>query len=161
MVFGVIFEHIFFMLIKRIKSTDNFDFFSIESIEALELPMMLSQVEAGFPSPADDYIDLSIDLNRELVRNPSSTFLVRVKGLSMVDAHIFPDDILVVDKSLEPQNGKIAVCFLDGQFTLKRIKFEGKTIWLMPENKKFNPIKIEGDNELTIWGIVTFVIKKV
>lgn len=149
------------MRIYKIKSTSEMDFFSIETISELELPLMQFPVEAGFPSPAEDYIDLSIDLNKELIKNPSATFLVRVKGLSMVDAAISPEDILIVDRSLEPQNGKIAVCYLNGEFTLKRIFIAiDSSVWLMPENKNYKPIKIEEYDDFTVWGMVSYVIKK-
>ena len=149
------------MRIYKIKSTSEMDFFSIDTISELELPLMQFPVEAGFPSPAEDYIDLSIDLNKELIRNPSATFLVRVKGLSMVDAAISPEDILIVDRSLEPQNGKIAVCYLNSEFTLKRIFIANDTsVWLMPENKNFKPIKIEEYDDFTVWGMVSYIIKK-
>lgn len=126
----------------------------------LEIPIFTPPVSAGFPSPAEDYTDRSIDLNKELIKNPYATFLARVKGFSMKDAGIEPDDILVIDKSLEPENNKIAVCFIDGEFVLKRIKKGKDCVWLMPENKDFNPIKITEENDFCVWGIVTYVIKK-
>lgn len=125
----------------------------------LELPYIESGIMAGFPSPAEDFLDLSIDLNQELVRNPSSTFYARVKGDSMNDAGISDADLLIIDKSLEPTNGKIAVCFIDGEFTVKRIKIEKDCCWLVPANTDFNPIKVTEENDFLIWGIVIYVIK--
>jgi len=125
----------------------------------LELPYIESGIMAGFPSPAEDFIDLSIDLNQELVRNPSSTFYARVKGNSMNDAGISDGDLLIIDKSLEPKNSKIAVCFIDGEFTIKRIKIEKDCCWLVPANTDFNPIKVTEENDFLIWGIVIYVIK--
>ena len=125
----------------------------------LPLPYADQGIRAGFPSPAQDYMDLSIDLNRELIRNPSSTFYGRVKGDSMQDAGVSEGDVLVIDKSLEPQDGDMAVCFLDGEFTLKFIQLEKDAIWLIPANEAYDPIRVTEENEFLIWGIVTYTIK--
>lgn len=125
----------------------------------LELPLIESGISAGFPSPAQDFIDLSIDLNKELIRNPSATFYGRVKGDSMKDAGIGDGDLLVIDKSLRPANGKIAVCFIDGEFTVKRIHIDKECCWLMPANNNYQPIRADKDNQFLIWGIVTYSIK--
>jgi len=125
----------------------------------LELPVADGGIRAGFPSPAQDFLDLSIDLNKELVRNPTATFFGRVKGESMRDAGINDGDLVVVDKSLTPSDGKIAVCFLDGEFTMKRIKTGKDCCWLLPANNDFKPIKVTPDNDFMIWGIVIHVIK--
>lgn len=126
----------------------------------MALPFVESGISAGFPSPADDYLDMSLDLNKELINNPSSTFYGRVKGYSMKDAGILEDDILIIDKSLEPQDGDIAVCFIDGEFTLKQIKIEKKDLYLIPANDNYKPIKITEENQFLIWGVVTYTIKK-
>lgn len=136
------------------------DIYSADTDSELELPYISSGISAGFPSPALDFIDLSIDLNRHLVKHPSSTFYGRVKGDSMKDAGIHDGDLLVIDKSLEPVNDKIAVCYIDGEFTLKRILIEAKCCWLMPANEKYKPIRVSEENDFMIWGIVTHVIKK-
>ena len=127
----------------------------------LELPYIPGGVSAGFPSPALDFIDLTIDLNKHLIKHPAATFYGRVKGESMKDAGINNGDLLVIDKSIEPIDGKIAVCYIDGEFTLKRIKFENDELWLMPANELYKPIKIEEINDLRIWGVVKHVIKEV
>lgn len=103
----------------------------------------------------------TIDLNKELSENPLATFYIRVKGNSMIDAGINDKDVLVVDRSLEPQNNKIAICFIDGEFTVKRIQAEKDCMYLMPENSEYKPIKVTEENQLIIWGMVTYVIKKV
>lgn len=136
------------------------DIYSADTDSELELPYISSGISAGFPSPALDFIDLSIDLNRHLVKHPSSTFYGRVKGDSMKDAGIHDGDLLVIDKSLEPANDKIAVCFIDGEFTLKRIHLEKDCCWLMPANEKYQPIRVTEENDFLIWGVVTHVIKK-
>ena len=127
---------------------------------SVELP----EIKAGFPSPAQDYVETGIDLNRELVKNPSSTFFGRARGNSMEGAGIFDGDLLIIDKSLEPREGAIAVCFIDGEFTLKRIHFEKHdgqvtAIWLQPENEEFSPIRVTQDNQFIIWGIVVHSVR--
>ena len=117
-------------------------------------------ISAGFPSPADDFKEVRISLDKELVKNEEATFYARVSGDSMQGAGLENGDLLIIDRSIEPSNNKIAVCFVDGEFTVKRIKIESKKVHLMPENKKYSPIEINEENELIIWGIVTYVIKK-
>ena len=118
-------------------------------------------ISAGFPSPADDFKEIRISLDKELVKNSESTFYARVSGDSMVEAGLDDGDLLVIDRSLYPESGKIAVCLVDGEFTVKRIKKERNKLYLIPENKKYKPIELKEENELTIWGIVQYVIKKV
>jgi DNA polymerase V len=122
-------------------------------------PFIDQGISAGFPSPAQDFIDLSIDLNKELIKHPSSTFFGRVKGSSMIDAGINNGDLLIVDKSLNPTDGKIAVCFIDGEFTVKRLKVEKECCWLLPENESYEPLKVTAENDFIVWGIVVYVIK--
>lgn len=126
----------------------------------LQIPFAAESISAGFPSPATDYIEARIDLNLELIKNPSATFFARVSGLSMRGAGIDENDILIIDKSLPVRNGCIAVCCLDGEFTLKRISIQKNSVWLVPENDDFKPIIVTEDNELIIWGIVTYIIKR-
>ena len=118
-------------------------------------------ISAGFPSPADDFKEIRISLDKELVKNSESTFYARVSGDSMIEAGLDNGDLLIIDRSLEPENGKIAVCFIDGDFTVKRISREKGKLYLKAENKKYKPIEIREDNELIIWGVVEYVIKKV
>ncbi|KGO79376.1 peptidase S24 [Flavobacterium beibuense F44-8] len=125
------------------------------------LPFVSHGVSAGFPSPAQDFMETRIDLNKELSKNPLSTFYIRVSGNSMIDAGINNADILVVDRSLEPGNGKIAVCLIDGEFTVKRLLTETDSLYLMPENKSYKPLKVTEANQFMVWGIVTYVIKKI
>jgi DNA polymerase V len=126
----------------------------------LALQNVGNQISAGFPSPAEDYLESMLDLNRELIKNPSSTFYGRVKGLSMKDAGVDNGDLLVIDKSLTYRNNALAVCYINGEFTLKRIKVEGNTLILMPANKDYQPIVVKGDADFAVWGIVTYIIKK-
>jgi DNA polymerase V len=125
----------------------------------LKIPFIKDGVSAGFPSPATDFMENNIDLNKELSENPEATFYIKVRGNSMIDAGINDKDVLVVDRSLEPRNNKIAICFIDGEFTVKRIQLEKDCLYLMPENPNYTPIKVTEENQLVIWGIVTYVIK--
>ncbi len=118
-------------------------------------------ISAGFPSPADDFKEIRISLDRELVKNPEATFYAKVSGDSMIEAGLNDGDLIVIDRSLDPKNGKIAICLVDGEFTVKRLKRDKNKFYLMPENKKYKPIEISEENRLTIWGIVEYVIKKV
>ena len=117
-------------------------------------------ISAGFPSPADDFKEVRISLDKELVKNSESTFYARVSGDSMIGAGLDDGDLLIIDKSKDPENGKIAVCFIDGDFTVKRIRKEKNTLYLIPENKKYQTTEVNEENELIIWGIVEYVIKK-
>ncbi len=123
-------------------------------------PMAESSVVAGFPSPAEGLINLKLDLNRELVKNPSSTFYARVSGYSMRDEGINDGDLLVIDKSVEPRDGCLAVAYIDGEFTLKRFADHGDYGLLVPANEAFEPIRVCADNDFMIWGVVRYVIKK-
>ena len=118
-------------------------------------------ISAGFPSPADDFKETRISLDRELVKNEEATFYARVSGDSMIGAGLEDGDLIVVDRSLQPENGKIAICLVDGDFTVKRIKKEKNKLYLIAENRKYKPIELGEENELIIWGIVEYVIKKI
>lgn len=141
------------------KKEVNIQLYSTDASTDQALPLVDSGISAGFPSPAQDYIDLSLDLNKELISNPSSTFFGRVRGSSMIDAGIEDGDLLVIDKSLEPQDGDTAVCFIDGEFTLKYIRIEKNAVYLIPANPEFSPIRVTEENNFCIWGVVTFSIK--
>lgn len=126
-----------------------------------ELYYFSSGIKAGFPSPAADFDETKISLDKALVKNHETTFYAKASGTSMIGAGIDDGDIMVIDRSLEPKNNKIAICFIDGEFTVKRIKVTKENVFLMPENKAFQPIEITEENNLIIWGIVTYIIKKV
>lgn len=139
----------------------NLELFSPDLSQEQSIPFSENGVAAGFPSPAEDFMDLSLDLNKELVRNPASTFYARVRGTSMIDEGINNGDLLIIDKSVEPHDGALAVCFVDGEFTLKRYKDMGDHALLMPANKEFKPILVNSENDFLIWGIVRYIIKRV
>jgi len=119
----------------------------------------IGSIKAGFPSPANDFLDLSIDLNQELIKNKSATFYARVTGDSMENIGMCDGDLLIIDKSIAPQNDKIAVCVVDGEFTVKRIKIEKECCYLVAENNKYKPIKVTEENDFIIWGVVIHCIK--
>jgi DNA polymerase V len=144
-----------------IKKEQKLTFFRPDFNSEIHIPYITEGVSAGFPSPAADFMENNIDLNKELSENPLATFYIKVKGNSMIDAGINDKDVLVVDRSLEPQNNKIAICCIDGEFTVKRIQVEKDCLYLMPENPNYEPIKVTEENQLIIWGMVTYVIKKV
>lgn len=127
---------------------------------SLELPLASSGVSAGFPSPADDYIESALDLNKALINNPYATFFARVDGESMKDEGINDGDLLIIDKLIEPVSGAITVCYIDGEFTLKRLLIEDGVIMLMPANKKYKPIIVSPEESFIVWGVVTYSIKK-
>ena len=126
--------------------------------EALPLPLVAASVKAGFPSPAEDYIEDKLDLNEHLVSHPNATFFVRVSGESMRNAGINDGDTLVVDRSLEARNEDVVIATLNGEFTVKRLVFRSSHPWLIPCNSDYSEIKLTEDMETVIWGVVTSVI---
>jgi DNA polymerase V len=134
------------------------EFFVPDISEEIKLPLVETFINAGFPSPADDYLEAKLDLNQLLIQNPSSTFFARVRGNSMVDAGIHDGDILIIDKSLEPKQTSVLVCFIDGEFTVKRVQKKNGDFYLMPQNKEFSPIKVDKGSDFRLWGVVTHCI---
>ena len=144
-----------------IKQNTSLTFFTPENFNSLGAVYFDTGISAGFPSRAEDFKQERLSLDNELIKNKEATFFARVSGQSMIDAGLSDNDLLVIDRSLSPAHNKIAVCFLDGEFTVKRLKVEKDEVWLQPENKNYKPIKITEENDFVIWGIVTNVIKKV
>jgi len=137
------------------------EFFIPDDSNIIEIPLASSSISAGFPSPADDFQEDKISLDKYVVKNKDATFYASLKGTSMIDTGFDEGDILVIDRSLEPTDNKIAVCFVDGDFTVKRVKVTTDGAWLLPYNKDLKPIKITEENTFIIWGIVTYIVKKV
>jgi len=135
-------------------------FFSPKDIDSNGAIFFDTGISAGFPSPADDFRETRISLDEELIHNKEATFFAKVTGQSMIGAGLDDNDLLVIDRSITPENNKIAVCFLDGEFTVKRLRVESGEMWLQPENPDYPIIKITEDNNFVIWGIVTNVIKR-
>lgn len=175
-------------MMKNLNITDAAEGSREAHSEEHEVAFVEGGVHPGFPSPAQDYMNASIDLNKELVHHPAATFFARMVGDSMVEGGVEEGDILVVDKSLEPSEGDMAVCFIDGDFTLRYISYknpadadqsgkrpvrkarkqgfsydilEHRRMWLLSANEKYPPIEVNDANDFTIWGVVTYVIKKV
>jgi len=148
------------MKLKHIKHTDVLDFFSVENFFLTDIPMFTNSVHAGFPSPAEDYMDLDLNLQDHLIQNPSATFCIRAVGESMNDAGIQSGDIMLVDKSLTPKNRSVVLAVIDGEFTVKRVNVSEKELYLMPENENFPPIKITEEMDFQVWGVVTYIIHK-
>lgn len=131
----------------------------IDATTQMRIPLASEKVAAGFPSPAQDYIDKTLDMNEHLIQNEAATFVVKVASLSMRDAGIDIDDELVVDRSLEAKHEDIVVALIDNEFTVKRLMIEGDTHWLKAENPDFSDIYLKENQELVIWGVVTYVLK--
>jgi len=122
------------------------------------LPFYQDTISAGFPSPAEDEVEQSLDLNELVVKHPAATFFLRVSGSSMVNAGIHHNDIVVVDRSLEPTHGKIVIACLNGELTIKRLHCRDNKIQLLAENDTYKPIDITNEMELRFWGVVTHVV---
>ena len=135
------------------------DFFAIDDDKPASVAMFEAKVQAGFPSPAQGMPGDTIDLNKALISNAAATFCARVTGNSMVDAGINDGDLLIIDRSLDPDDGDIAVCFIDGDFTVKRIAIKSDGVYLVPANAKFPEIHVLPENHFQIWGVVSHVIK--
>lgn len=123
------------------------------------IPYALEKINAGFPSPAQDYIDKALDLNEHLIKNETATFIVKVASLSMLNAGIDIDDELIVDRSLDAKHGDIVVALIDNDFTVKRLMIEESRKWLKAENPEYKNIYLSEEQELIIWGVVTCIIK--
>jgi len=141
------------------KKSSTLHFYSPDTSNKADVWLADEGISAGFPSPADDFKEVRISLDKAVVKNEAATFYARVAGQSMMGAGLDDGDLLVIDRSLEPQDGKIAVCFVDGEFTVKRLKVAQDCVWLMPENDRYKPLQVTEESELIIWGIVTHVLK--
>jgi len=136
------------------------DIYRSEISKPVLIPIVGMQIPAGFPSPADDFIEGKLDLNTMVIKNPTATFYMRVQGDSMMDANIHDGDMIVVDRSIEPTHGKIVIAVIDGEFTVKRLYRKDGVIKLIPENPDYQEIVIHQEQELTVWGVVSFVVHK-
>lgn len=141
--------------------TEALTFFTPTTEESEGAYFFDTGISCGFPSPAEDFKQQRISLDNELIKNKETTFFARVSGQSMIDAGLEDNDLLVIDRSIAPEHNKIAVCFIDGEFTVKRLQIEDGVVWLKPENANYDPIQITSENNFLIWGIVTNVIKRV
>jgi DNA polymerase V len=135
--------------------------YAYQQSQKQKFPLFLSRVRAGFPSPADDYLEKKLDLNEHLIQHPAATFFVKVIGDSMINAGIFSGDILIVDRSLEAENNKIIVAILNGEFTIKRMKKRLGKLFLFAENPNYPPIEVIDGMDFEVWGVVIHVIHSV
>lgn len=149
------------MTLKKLHPKNVLEFFVPSEDISFGQPFIANGISAGFPSPADDFRQESISLDATLVKNKEATFYARVRGQSMTGAGLDDGDLLVIDRSLEPKDNQIAVCYLDGAFTVKRLKVSENAVFLMPENPDYPPIPVTEGQELIVWGVVTYVIKNV
>lgn len=149
------------MSVIKLKSGKGLTFFTPDIDNSLQLPYVDSGIKAGFPSPAQDFVGEKIDLNSIVVKHPNETFYAKVEGDSMQDAGISDGDIVVIDRSLPHEDGKIYVCCIDGEFTIKRMRIdkENNTVYLIAENNKYKPIKVTEDNDFIVWGRVISCLK--
>jgi len=145
----------------RLMRARGLELLGFEKRSSCQLPLYLATVSAGFPSPADDFIDKTLDLNEHLIDHPEATFFVRVFGDSMLDAGLHSGDILIVDRALQPSHNRIVIAALDGELTVKRIRKHGGRLYLVPEHPDYKPIEVTGEASFEVWGVVTHVIHKV
>ena len=125
-----------------------------------QIDLFSYRIPAGFPSPAEDFLEKRLDLNDYLIKNKAATFLVKVTGNSMENAGIFDGDVLVIDRSVEPENGKVVLGVLNGEFTVKRISKKGKKLFLEPASDDFKPIEITPEMDFKVWGVATFTLHR-
>ncbi len=133
--------------------------FKLQTNIKYDIPLILARIPAGFPSPAEDYVEQKLDLNQYLIKHPSATFFVRADGESMTGAGINSGDMLIVDRATKAANNSVVLAVINGDFTIKRIRKVGEKIFLIPENPNFKPIEITADMEFEIWGTVLHVIR--
>jgi DNA polymerase V len=145
---------------KYLNTSEKLQFYAIEEASFDDVPLYGDSVPAGFPSPADDYLDMDLNLHDYLVQHPSATFCVRAIGDSMVDAGIQSSDVMVIDRALTPKNNDIILAVVNGEFTVKRIKKSEDELYLMPANENYKPMKITQEMNFQVWGVVTFIIHK-
>ena len=136
----------------------NNKIYKVDINKSLSIDLYATSINAGFPSPAEDHMDISLDLNEYLIKHPSATFYIYVKGTSMVDAGIYDGDLMIVDRSLSPTSNNIVVAIIDGEFTVKRILKKNNQIYLIPDNKSYSPICVNDNMDFQVWGVVTHTI---
>lgn len=149
-------------ILKKInQNSNNAEIFSVDyNASKKSFPLLLTIVPAGFPSPADDYVEHKLDLNEHLIQHPTATFFVRVEGDSMIDANIYSGDILIVDRALEVHHNSIVVAHMYGEFTVKRVEKKNNQLYLAPANKNYAPLLITSEMDIEIWGVVSYIIHK-
>ena len=140
------------------KKQKTLDLFSFSNHQKTSIPMFLVKISAGFPSPATDYMENKLDLNEHLIKHPAATFIVKTSGFSMIDAGIHSGDLLIIDRSITPQNNNIVVASIFGDLTVKKLKKKKNTLFLVSASDHYPSIEIKEEMECFIWGVVTFII---
>lgn len=143
------------------KLEEVMDIYLADNSSKIQLPILTFGLSCGFPSPSIDHIDKKIDLNEVLISHPNATYFGRAKGKSMVNAGIEDGDLLVIDRSIEPKDGKIILCYINGEFTVKQLSIKDNIITLNSYNANYPPIQIANFDDFSVWGIVTHIIKSV
>jgi DNA polymerase V len=148
------------MKIRNLHKGKDFSFYTLEQLQLDKIKLAESMVPAGFPSPADDFVEMELNIHDYIVKNKDATFCVKVEGNSMTKADIHSGDILIVDRSLEPEHNNIVLAVIDGEFTVKRLAVNNGSLYLSPENDNFTPIKITKEMDFLVWGVITHIIHK-
>ena len=148
------------MKIRNLHKGKDFSFYTLEQIQLDEIKLAEPIVPAGFPSPADDFVEMELNIHDYIVKNKDATFCVKVEGTSMTKADIHSGDILIVDRSLQPEHHNIVLAVIDGEFTVKRLAVNDGNLYLSPENDNFTPIKITEEMDFLVWGVITHIIHK-
>jgi DNA polymerase V len=144
----------------KVYQGEYLDIYKVDTSKSQEFPFYDLGISCGFPSPANDFIEERIDLNKYVVANPAATFFARAKGLSLVDVGIADNDLLAIDRGITPKDGHLAACFIDGDFIAKRLKVDQSGLWLMPANSNYKPIQVTAFNKFIIWGVITHSIRR-
>jgi len=148
------------MKIRNLHKGKDFSFYTFKQLKLDEIKLAEPMVPAGFPSPADDFVEIELNLHDYIVKNKDATFCVKVEGNSMTKADIHSGDILIVDRSLDPEHNNIVLAVIDGEFTVKRLAVNDSNLYLAPENDNFTPIKIKEEMDFLVWGVITHIIHK-
>ena len=148
------------MKIRNLHKGKDFSFYTLEQLQLDKIKLAEPMVPAGFPSPADDFVEMELNIHDYIVKNKDATFCVKVEGNSMTKADIHSGDILIVDRSLEPEHNNIVLAVIDGEFTVKRLAVNNGSLYLSPENDNFTPIKITKEMDFLVWGVITHIIHK-
>ena len=148
------------MKIRNLHKGKDFSFYTLKQLQLDEVKLAEPMVPAGFPSPADDFVEMELNIHDYIVKNKDATFCVKVEGTSMTKANIHSGDILIVDRSLEPEHHNIVRAVIDGEFTVKRLAVNDGNLYLSPENDNFAPIKITKEMDFLVWGVITHIIHK-
>ena len=148
------------MKIRNLHKGKNFSFYTLEQMQLDEIKLAEPMVSAGFPSPSNDFVEMELNIHDYIVKNKDATFCVKVEGTSMKKADIHSGDILIVDRSLEPEHHNIILAVIDGEFTVKRLAVNDGSLYLSPENDNFTPIKITEEMDFLVWGVITHIIHK-